>query len=87
MGIQVLAPSVNASKVDFDIQVGSEEAEVNSISSFDFPIEQGSTIRFGLGAIKNVSTRGCAGSDCGQTAKGRLCISGGFSVMHVLYKR
>ena len=57
MGIQVLAPSVNASKVDFDIQVGSEEAEVNSISSFDFPIEQGSTIRFGLGAIKNVSTR------------------------------
>lgn len=57
MGIQVLAPSVNTSKVDFDIQVAAGKTAPNSICNFDFPIEAGSTIRFGLAAIKNVSTR------------------------------
>ncbi len=57
MGIQVLPPNVNASQTDFDIQMGADKTVVSPTCSFDFPIESGSAIRFGLGAIKNVSTR------------------------------
>ncbi len=57
MGIQVLPPSVNASQGDFDIQIGTGGAVVSPTCNFDFPIEPGSAIRFGLAAIKNVATR------------------------------
>ena len=57
MGIQVLPPNVNASQADFDIQIGAKESEVKPTCNFEFPIEPGSAIRFGLAAIKNVSTR------------------------------
>ncbi len=57
MGIQVLPPNVNASQTDFDIQIEAGGTAVNPTCTFDFPIEPGSTIRFGLAAIKNVSTR------------------------------
>ena len=57
MGIQVLPPNVNASQADFDIHIGDDGTAVNPTCNFDFPIEPGSAIRFGLAAIKNVSTR------------------------------
>ena len=57
MAIQVLPPNVNASQADFDIQIGANESEIKPTCNFEFPIEPGSAIRFGLAAIKNVSTR------------------------------
>lgn len=57
MGISVLPPSVNHSHVDFNIQVEENESGLAASSSFEFPVEPGSAIRFGLAAIKSVSPR------------------------------
>jgi len=58
MGIDVLPPDINYSGLDFEIQIRPEETE--SIAHRDpnmayrFPIPEGSAIRFGMAAIKNV---------------------------------
>ena len=56
MGIAVLPPDINHSDLGFAIQEGVAEAKTRSFgrSSFDFDVPEGSAIRFGLGAVKNV---------------------------------
>ena len=58
MGIDVLAPDINYSGLDFEIQTLPEETESQAKRDpnigFDFPIPDGSAIRFGMAAIKNV---------------------------------
>ncbi len=58
MGIDVLAPDINYSGMDFEIQTLPEEtpsqARRDPNIGFDFPIPDGSAIRFGMAAIKNV---------------------------------
>ena len=56
MGIAVLPPDINHSDLGFAIQEGVADAETRSFgrSSFDFSVPEGSAIRFGLGAVKNV---------------------------------
>ncbi|MCE2467739.1 MAG: DNA polymerase III subunit alpha [Caldilineaceae bacterium] len=65
MGIQVAAPDINQSSHEFTIEVrphlrdgtGSPTAVQ---SNFDFPVPEGSTIRFGLAAVKGISSEGVA---------------------------
>ena len=58
MGIDVLPPDVNYSGLDFDIQ--ERPADTESLAHRDphigypFPVPEGSAIRFGMAAIKNV---------------------------------
>jgi DNA polymerase-3 subunit alpha len=58
MGIDVLPPDVNYSGLDFDIQARPADAEANSRRdpniAYKFPIPEGSAIRFGMAAVKNV---------------------------------
>jgi len=58
MGIDVLPPDVNYSGLDFEIQIRPPEVESNAhrdpMLAYKFPIPEGSAIRFGMAAIKNV---------------------------------
>jgi len=58
MGIDVLPPDVNYSGLDFEIQQRPAETSSNAhrdpMLSYPFPIPEGSAIRFGMAAIKNV---------------------------------
>lgn len=58
MGIDVLPPDVNYSGLDFEIQTRPPEAEQNSRRdghlAYNFPVPEGSAIRFGMAAVKNV---------------------------------
>jgi len=58
MGIDVLPPDVNYSGLDFEIQQRPAEIVSNAhrdpMLSYPFPIPEGSAIRFGMAAIKNV---------------------------------
>ncbi len=58
MGIDVLPPDVNYSGLDFEIQQRPAEIASNAhrdpMLSYPFPIPEGSAIRFGMAAIKNV---------------------------------
>ncbi len=62
MGIAVLPPDVNYSQPDFSIQTleAHVDGQINrdTMLAYDFPIPPGSAIRYGLAAIKNVSSRG-----------------------------
>lgn len=58
MGIQILPPTVNDSRLDFGIQIDESAAQgLERASGFEFPVPEGSAIRFGLAAIKNVSAK------------------------------
>lgn len=61
MGIDVLPPDVNYSGLDFEIQQLPEDTPTNarrdSKLSFDFPVPEGSAIRFGMAAVKNVGEK------------------------------
>ena len=59
MGIHVLPPDVNYSGLDFAIQDLPEDAEQETLPkdptlAFEFPVNAGSAIRFGMAAVKNV---------------------------------
>ncbi|MBX3016089.1 MAG: DNA polymerase III subunit alpha [Caldilineaceae bacterium] len=57
MGISVLAPDVNYSGLDFEIQElpsGVEAANPDPMLAFTFPVPPGSAIRFGMAAVKMV---------------------------------
>ncbi|MCB0072143.1 MAG: DNA polymerase III subunit alpha, partial [Caldilineaceae bacterium] len=58
MGIEVLPPDVNYSGLDFEIQAvpaGTERlAHRDPSLAYDFPVPEGSAIRFGMAAVKNV---------------------------------
>lgn len=58
MGIDVLPPDVNYSGMDFDIQLRPPDTEAiarrDPSLAFNFPVPEGSAIRFGMAAIKNV---------------------------------
>ena len=58
LGVDVLAPDVNYSGLDFDIQVRPPEtvqmAQRDPGLGYPFPVPAGSAIRFGMAAIKNV---------------------------------
>ena len=59
MGIHVLPPDVNHSGLDFAIQDLPTDAEQETLPkdptlAFDFPVTEGSAIRFGMAAVKNV---------------------------------
>jgi DNA polymerase III subunit alpha len=58
MGIDVLPPDVNYSGLDFEIQTRPADTESNSRRdpnlAYQFPVPEGSAIRFGMAAVKNV---------------------------------
>jgi DNA polymerase-3 subunit alpha len=58
MGIDVLPPDVNYSGLDFDIQIRPadtpQQAQRDPSLAYPFPVPEGSAIRFGMAAIKNV---------------------------------
>ena len=58
MGIDVLPPDINYSSLDFDIQVRPADAvslaRRDPLLGYPFPVPEGSAIRFGMAAIKNV---------------------------------
>ncbi|MEM7131437.1 MAG: DNA polymerase III subunit alpha [Chloroflexota bacterium] len=58
MGIDVLPPDVNYSGLDFEIQelpADVESAAARDLNmAFTFPVPEGSAIRFGMAAVKNV---------------------------------
>ncbi len=56
MGIAVLPPDINESDMGFAIQEGVPGSDAMTFGhiDFEFPVPEGSAIRFGLGAIKNV---------------------------------
>lgn len=58
MGVDVLPPDVNYSGLDFEIQLRPPEqpamAHRDPSLSYPFPVPEGSAIRFGMAAIKNV---------------------------------
>ena len=56
MGIEVLPPDINQSGMGFSIEEDPAAHEVKTFGRvrFDFQVPQGSAIRFGLAAIKNV---------------------------------
>ena len=58
MGVDVLPPDVNYSGLDFDIQLRPAEtvtmAHRDPGLGYPFPVREGSAIRFGMAAIKNV---------------------------------
>lgn len=58
MGIDVLAPDVNYSGLDFDIQLRPPDTQAmanrDPSLGYNFPVPEGSAIRFGMAAIKNV---------------------------------
>ncbi len=59
MGIHVLPPDVNYSGLDFAIQELPADAERETVPkdptlAYEFPVNQGSAIRFGMAAVKNV---------------------------------
>ena len=58
MGIDVLAPDVNYSGLDFEIQQRPPEtpqqASRDPSLGYAFPVPEGSAIRFGMAAVKNV---------------------------------
>jgi DNA polymerase-3 subunit alpha len=59
MGIQVLPPDVNYSGLDFEIQAVPADSDVGAATkdpglSFNFPVPEGSAIRYGMAAVKNV---------------------------------
>ncbi|MEM7536350.1 MAG: DNA polymerase III subunit alpha [Chloroflexota bacterium] len=57
LGIAVLPPDVNYSRLDFEIQTLPDDAEPqakDSHLSYTFPVPDGSAIRFGMAAVKNV---------------------------------
>jgi DNA polymerase-3 subunit alpha len=58
MGVDVLPPDVNYSGLDFDIQLRPpdtpQQAQRDPSISYRFPVPEGSAIRFGMAAVKNV---------------------------------
>ncbi len=58
MGIEVLSPDVNASKLDFTVEQLPADAPPpagrDSRIGYSFPVPQGAAIRYGLVAVKNV---------------------------------
>ena len=65
MGIQVAAPDINHSSHEFTIEVrtplrNGTDSSTTGPSNFKFPIPEGSTIRFGLAAVKGISSEGVA---------------------------
>jgi hypothetical protein len=58
MGIEVLPPDVNYSGLDFEIQTRPDDVEPSSRRdghmAYNFPVPEGSAIRFGMAAVKNV---------------------------------
>ena len=65
MGIQVAAPHINHSSHEFTIEVrpplqDGTGSPASAQSNFDFPVPEGSTIRFGLAAVKGISSEGVA---------------------------
>ncbi|MBP7964630.1 MAG: DNA polymerase III subunit alpha, partial [Caldilineaceae bacterium] len=59
MGIQVLPPDVNYSGLDFEIQEVPPDSPVGAAKkdpsiAFNFPVAEGSAIRYGMAAVKNV---------------------------------
>lgn len=58
MGIDVLSPDVNYSGLDFEIQLRPSDtptqAHRDPSLAYPFPVPEGSAIRFGMAAIKNV---------------------------------
>ncbi len=58
MGIDVLPPDINYSRLDFDIQIRPPDtqqiAQRDPSLGYAFPVPEGSAIRFGMAAIKNV---------------------------------
>lgn len=58
MGIDVLPPDVNYSGLDFEIQERPADVETMAVKdaniAYDFPVPDGSAIRFGMAAVKNV---------------------------------
>lgn len=66
MGIQVAAPDINHSSHEFTIEVrphlqDGTDAPAAVQSNFAFPVPEGATIRFGLAAVKSISSEGVAG--------------------------
>jgi len=58
MGIDVLPPDVNYSGLDFEIQQrppdAPQQAQRDPSLAYNFPVPEGSAIRFGMAAVKNV---------------------------------
>ena len=58
MGIDVLPPDVNYSGLDFEIQTRPDETESlaqrDPKIGYNFPVPEGSAIRYGMAAVKNV---------------------------------
>ena len=58
MGVDVLPPDVNYSGLDFEIQLRPPETQTmahrDPSLGYPFPVPEGSAIRFGMAAIKNV---------------------------------
>ena len=58
MGVDVLPPDVNYSGLDFEIQLRPPETQTmahrDPSLGYPFPVAEGSAIRFGMAAIKNV---------------------------------
>ncbi|MFZ1769885.1 MAG: DNA polymerase III subunit alpha, partial [Caldilinea sp.] len=58
MGVDVLPPDVNYSGLDFDIQLRPpdtpQQAQRDPSLGYRFPVPEGSAIRFGMAAVKNV---------------------------------
>jgi DNA polymerase-3 subunit alpha len=58
MGIDVLPPDINYSGLDFDIQIRppetAQQAQRDPSLAYRFPVPDGSAIRFGMAAVKNV---------------------------------
>ena len=83
MGIAVAAPDINHSSHEFTIEVrpklqdGSDTPAAVQ-SNFKFPVPEGSTIRFGLAAVKSISSEGVARQIVDPAAAGRVCQPGRF---------
>lgn len=65
MGIAVAAPDINHSSHEFTIEVrpklqDGSDTHPAAQSNFEFPVPEGSTIRFGLAAVKSISSEGVA---------------------------
>ena len=65
MGIAVAAPDINHSSHEFTIEVrpklqDGSDTHAAAQSNFPFPVPEGSTIRFGLAAVKSISSEGVA---------------------------
>ena len=75
MGIAVAAPDINHSSHEFTIEVRPKSQDGSDThpaaqSNFKFPVPEGSTIRFGLAAVKSISSEGVAREIVGPRPQG-----------------